>query len=273
MDQSPSPMSKSIEKWMFYAVGLAGKSTVACVHPRYLVTFRHGTHLLLEVGSVTEIFHAENEPSVESGFDVTIAAPTLIAAGKSEIYLLVDFERYYFYRSDRPFVPLVGPFYLGTEHSSRGDSGGACWSSRGLIRINYGAICMPDFGFTPFTTSEADMYSRKNIITPAVYIEGSLTCSYTSSDPINLSDASDTVLNYILNNKVLYNSLESERPNVVYQALILLRVHYRRSFPCASIDCLAGYNVLCLDFGKFVFCQRGEASIRGVGDTKLVNYK
>ncbi|CAD6198109.1 unnamed protein product [Caenorhabditis auriculariae] len=212
----PPPLSKSIDKWMFYASDLAGKSTVVCVHPRYFVTFRHGTHLLLQLGSAMKIFHAtaEDQPNAESGWEVTVVdinekldfillrskenivetAPRLVGGEESEIFLLAGFgdmtsgsqklaylsgivhsvRGYYFSLNDRPSPPLMGPFYLGTGQSSRGDSGGACWSSRGLIGIKYGVTCMPDVGFTHFVIHEAATYSPKTIISPAVRFEESL---------------------------------------------------------------------------------------------------
>lgn len=57
---------------MFYAVDSAGKSTVVCVHPRYFVTFRHGTHLQLKVGDVVRIFHAKIGINEQVGYDVSV---------------------------------------------------------------------------------------------------------------------------------------------------------------------------------------------------------
>lgn len=52
--------------------------------------------------------------------------------------------------------------------------GGACWSARGLIGINYGFTCMQEFGLTKLAISEAATYSPKNILSPVLFIEQSL---------------------------------------------------------------------------------------------------
>lgn len=69
----PPPTSESIDKWMFYAFDqLVGKSTVVCVHQRYFVTFRHGTHKELSVGSAMKIYHAMSEPNEGNAIDVNV---------------------------------------------------------------------------------------------------------------------------------------------------------------------------------------------------------
>ncbi|KAE9546346.1 hypothetical protein FO519_010442, partial [Halicephalobus sp. NKZ332] len=54
-------MSKSIDKWMFFARDEARKSCVVCIHPQYFVTFRHGTHLQLRVGDSLTIYKAKSD--------------------------------------------------------------------------------------------------------------------------------------------------------------------------------------------------------------------
>uniref|UniRef100_A0A914EN09 Uncharacterized protein n=1 Tax=Acrobeloides nanus TaxID=290746 RepID=A0A914EN09_9BILA len=206
----PPPMSKSIDKWMFYAVDSAGKSTVVCIHPRYFVTFRHGTHLQLQVGSVIRIFNAKSETNEQDGYEVTVVdlnerldfillrskeiivpiAPRLAIAEESENFLLAGFgdqstgeqqlaylngivhsvRGYYFSVYDRPAHRpslLMGPFILGTGQSSRGGSGGACWSFNRLIGINFGVTTMPETTHS-LSISEAATFSPKNIISPAI---------------------------------------------------------------------------------------------------------
>lgn len=63
-------MSKSINEWMFFAKDDAGKSCVVCVHPRYFVTFRHGTHLQLRVGDPLTIYKAKSD--FNESFTVTV---------------------------------------------------------------------------------------------------------------------------------------------------------------------------------------------------------
>ncbi|KAE9546653.1 hypothetical protein FO519_010135 [Halicephalobus sp. NKZ332] len=202
----PPPMPKSIDKWMFYAVDSAGKSTVVCIHPRYFVTFRHGTHLHLQVGNTIRIFHAKSETNEQDGYEVTVVdmnekldfillrskeiivpkSPRLAIAEESENFLLAGFgdhstgqqqlaylngiihsvRGYYFSINDRPAL-LMGPFVLGTGQSSRGNSGGACWSAKGLIGINFGVTNMPETTHS-FAISEAATFSPKNIISPSI---------------------------------------------------------------------------------------------------------
>lgn len=64
-------MSKSIDKWMFFSHDDAGKSCVICVHPRYFITFRHGTHLQFYVGDLLTIYKAKSD--FDESFTVTVA--------------------------------------------------------------------------------------------------------------------------------------------------------------------------------------------------------
>ena len=57
---------------MFFAKDSTGKSTVVCVHPRFFVTFRHGTHLQFRIGDVLRIFPAMCETNRHEGYDVAV---------------------------------------------------------------------------------------------------------------------------------------------------------------------------------------------------------
>uniref|UniRef100_A0A1I7WCD9 LTD domain-containing protein n=1 Tax=Heterorhabditis bacteriophora TaxID=37862 RepID=A0A1I7WCD9_HETBA len=54
-----APMAKSTDKWMFFSYDSMGKSTVICIHPRFFVTFRHGSHLQLKKGDALTIYNAK----------------------------------------------------------------------------------------------------------------------------------------------------------------------------------------------------------------------
>jgi hypothetical protein len=67
------PAASSFIKWMFFLIRSCTKSVVVCVHPRFFVTFRHGTHGALKVGDKLKIYKA-NEPVEDyNGIDVSVA--------------------------------------------------------------------------------------------------------------------------------------------------------------------------------------------------------
>lgn len=49
-----------------------GKATAICVHPRFFVTFRHGTHLQFKLGDALTIYSAEKEMDEQIGIDVCV---------------------------------------------------------------------------------------------------------------------------------------------------------------------------------------------------------
>lgn len=57
---------------MFYSMDASCKSTVVCIHPRYFVSFRHGTHLQLKIGDLLTIFHAKNEDCEQKEHRVSV---------------------------------------------------------------------------------------------------------------------------------------------------------------------------------------------------------
>lgn len=68
----PAPTSEAFIKWMFFLHDQMGKAAVICVHPRFLVTFRHGTHLNFKIGDELTIYHAEKEVNEQTGVNVFV---------------------------------------------------------------------------------------------------------------------------------------------------------------------------------------------------------
>ncbi|CAJ0961539.1 unnamed protein product, partial [Mesorhabditis belari] len=115
-------------------------------------------------------------------------SPRLVPAEKSESFLLAGFGDmntgtqqlvystgivhsvgHHFCRSGKSMGPLV----LGTLPGSRRDSGGACWSAKGLIGIICGVITVPETTYTHAISEEA-IYSPTNYISPATKIRLSI---------------------------------------------------------------------------------------------------
>uniref|UniRef100_A0A1I7SHC3 Uncharacterized protein n=2 Tax=Bursaphelenchus xylophilus TaxID=6326 RepID=A0A1I7SHC3_BURXY len=200
---NPAPTSEAVIKWMFFLPDQMGKSATICVHPRFFVTFRHGTHLRLKVGDALTMYTAEKEANEQVGIDVCVVnvneeldfvllksksdvverGPSIARAQESEPFTLAGFGneqgslsclpgeihscREYYFRGD---VQQLGPFILGTSRSSRGDSGGGIWGSRGLIGMNHGCTTMPP-QLHHLAISEAATFSAKNIIIPACWFK------------------------------------------------------------------------------------------------------
>lgn len=68
----PAPMAEVFVKWMFFLHDQCGKATTICVHPRFFVTFRHGTHLQFKIGDKLTIYSAEKEVNEQAGIDVCV---------------------------------------------------------------------------------------------------------------------------------------------------------------------------------------------------------
>lgn len=68
----PAPASKSFIKWMFFLHDHVGKATTICVHPRFFVTFRHGTHLQFKLGDELTMYSAEKEIREQTGVKVCV---------------------------------------------------------------------------------------------------------------------------------------------------------------------------------------------------------
>ncbi|KAE9556268.1 hypothetical protein FO519_000451 [Halicephalobus sp. NKZ332] len=164
-----APASKSFVKWMFFLRDHMGKSTVICIHPRFFVTFRHGSHLQLKAGDSLMIYKAEQEVEEQVGINVCVVkidealdfillksevnvverepkSPNCslwlgLAMSNSLSYLpgTIHSVRDY-YSTFEGNANLMGPFVLGTSQSSGGDS----------------------------AISEAAIFSPKNIISPAL---------------------------------------------------------------------------------------------------------
>ncbi|KAE9546980.1 hypothetical protein FO519_009808, partial [Halicephalobus sp. NKZ332] len=198
----PAPASKSFVKWMFFLRDHMGKSTVICIHPRFFVTFRHGSHLQLKAGDALTIYKAEQEAEEQVGINVCVIkindaldfvllksevdvverGPPLAGAEESEPFTLAGFGNeqqtlsylsgtihsvcgYYLHFQENS--NLMGPFILGTSRSSAGDSGAGCWGARGLIGMNIACTLMPPKSHHS-AISEAAIFSSKNIISPAL---------------------------------------------------------------------------------------------------------
>ncbi|KAI6196687.1 hypothetical protein M3Y94_01138200 [Aphelenchoides besseyi] len=54
----PAPSFETYPKWMFYLHKDNIKTNVICVHPRFCVTFRHGTHVQLTIGDLLTMYSA-----------------------------------------------------------------------------------------------------------------------------------------------------------------------------------------------------------------------
>ncbi|KAI6224822.1 hypothetical protein M3Y95_00793100 [Aphelenchoides besseyi] len=194
----PAPSAKAFTKWMFYLNDEFGKAATICVHPRFFVTFRHGTHVRLKIGDVVKMYHAEKEINEQHGVEVRVAqihptfdfillksdsdlverGPTIAQAEQSEPFTLAGFgnqqqnlsflpgciyttKDYYF--DGEGGVRGMGPFIMGTSRSSRG---GGIWSARGLLGANSGCTSMPLYDHN-VAISEAAIFSAKNLITSA----------------------------------------------------------------------------------------------------------
>lgn len=200
MPPDPAPTSEAFIKWMFFLHDQMGKATTICVHPRFFVTFRHGTHLQFKLGDELTMYSAEREVSEQTGVNVCVVevnealdfvllksesdvverGPSIARAQESEPFTLAGFGneqgslsylpgaihsvRDYYFDGN---ASNMGPFILGTSRSSRGDSGGGVWGSRGLIGMNSGCTTMP-LQFHHLAISEAATFSAKNIISPAL---------------------------------------------------------------------------------------------------------
>lgn len=72
MPPDPASTSEAFIKWMFFLQDQMGKATTICVHPRFFVTFRHGTHLQLKLGDALTMYSAEKEANEQVGIDVCV---------------------------------------------------------------------------------------------------------------------------------------------------------------------------------------------------------
>lgn len=57
---------------MYFSRDKMGKSAVICIHPRFFVTFRHGSHIQLKVGDPLTIYKAEKEDEQQVGINVCV---------------------------------------------------------------------------------------------------------------------------------------------------------------------------------------------------------
>ncbi|CAI4220850.1 unnamed protein product [Auanema sp. JU1783] len=153
LPHDPAPSAKCFKKWMFY-LNEQTKSTTICVHPKFFVTFRHGTHSHFNIGDSLKIYPVEEENGSGFGVDVRVAniyeaydfillksefnvvdrGPTIARAQESEPFTLVGFgndigclsylpgsihsNRGHYFQGE---VQLMGPFILGTSRRSCGD--------------------------------------------------------------------------------------------------------------------------------------------------------
>ncbi|CAD6192679.1 unnamed protein product [Caenorhabditis auriculariae] len=172
----PAPTPEAFSKWMFYLHDHLGQATAICVHPRYFVSFRHGSHLQLKLGETLKMYTADKEVDEQVGMHVSVVkvneeldfillksefnvverGPSIARAQESEPFTLAGFGNEHGRLSYLPGTihsvrdtyfegdgKQLGPFILGTSPSSRGDSGGGIWGSRGLIGSNFGCTTMP----------------------------------------------------------------------------------------------------------------------------------
>ncbi|CAI2347279.1 unnamed protein product [Caenorhabditis sp. 36 PRJEB53466] len=198
LPHDPAPSAKCFIKWMFF-LNEKTKSTTICVHPRFFVTFRHGSHRRFDIGDNLKLYHAQKEVDEQTGIEVRVAKifeaydfillksksdvvdhkPTIAPVEESEPFTLAGFGNdtgclsYLpgsIHSVRRHYFSGLGPFILGTSQSSCGDSSGGVWGSRGLIGMNYGCTMMPWKNHQE-AISEAAIFNPKNIISPAVEFE------------------------------------------------------------------------------------------------------
>jgi hypothetical protein len=73
VSQAPLPIAKSFLQWMFVLIDGMMKSTVICVHPRFFVTFRHGTHGRFQIGEQLQIHKANEAARQDNAIHVSVA--------------------------------------------------------------------------------------------------------------------------------------------------------------------------------------------------------
>ncbi|KAI6199313.1 hypothetical protein M3Y96_00613600 [Aphelenchoides besseyi] len=136
-----------------------------------------------KIGDKLKIYKVEKESNEQVGIDVCVVkvnealdfvllksesnvaehGPSVARARESESFTLAGFDNTQGSLSYLPGTIHSGPFILGTHRSSRGDSGGDIWGSRGLIGMNVACTTMP-LQFHRLAISEAANFSPKNTI-------------------------------------------------------------------------------------------------------------
>ncbi|CAI4220914.1 unnamed protein product [Auanema sp. JU1783] len=173
-------VTKNMFYMLFNASDSTGKLTVACVHPRYFVTFRDGTHL--QLGNTIKIFPAtaQDQPRIrrESGYEVKVVdinekldfillrskenivetAPRLVRGEESEMFLLAGFGDMTS-GSQKLAYHLYARFRLYTSCDTRGGhlQSSAHYIFRSALReITYGSIAnrTPKFTKNPAIKKE-----------------------------------------------------------------------------------------------------------------------
>lgn len=150
----PAPMAEAFSRWAFFLNDEHGKAAAICLHPRYFVSFRHGSHLKFNLGDTMQIYPENGRRDEKDGISVTVVeieesldflllnsekkvvehGPPIARAEKSEPFTMSGYGNdhgslshlsgvihsvcdTYFEGEGRQ----LGPFILGTSGSSRGE--------------------------------------------------------------------------------------------------------------------------------------------------------
>lgn len=185
-----------VTEFLFYINEGRYKSCVVALTPNYLVTFRHGTHMSYEKDSTVvrvisvnsnaeydaKIVHiceeedyvimksTENVVARECPLQECVVMKRFVVCGFGKGFPKPTFIHGTVY-SNHPCVyqnngKSFGPFVYGTAKTSLGDSGAACFGTRGLVAINLGTTKMPLTAHNE-AISESAIFSPNNYMVPA----------------------------------------------------------------------------------------------------------
>ncbi|KAI6235032.1 hypothetical protein M3Y95_00008500 [Aphelenchoides besseyi] len=184
----PAPSFETYTKWLYSLNEHNIKTNVICVHPRFFVTFRHGSHKNLNIGnkygikvSVAQIHETFDFILLKSESDVVDRGPSIAQAQQSEPFTLAGFGNQHgsvsylpgsihsvndFYVNSDGNALTMGPFILGTS----GNSKDCIDEHPGLSSISdksTDSLKNPPNCPRSRTDGEAAVNSTKNVITPA----------------------------------------------------------------------------------------------------------
>ena len=69
----PLPSSQSLLKYLFYIPNRTSKGCYVLFDPKYLVTFRHGTHKQYKIGDDVEVAAVEGSPAAGQKFKIVVS--------------------------------------------------------------------------------------------------------------------------------------------------------------------------------------------------------
>ncbi|KAI6215458.1 hypothetical protein M3Y94_00387200 [Aphelenchoides besseyi] len=151
----PAPSFETYTKWLYSLNEHNIKTNVICVHPRFFVTFRHGSHKNLNIGnkygikvSVAQIHETFDFILLKSESDVVDRGPSIAQAQQSEPFTLAGFGNQHgsvsylpgsihsvndFYVNSDGNALTMGPFILGTSGNSKDCIEAAVNSTKNVI--------------------------------------------------------------------------------------------------------------------------------------------